>query len=69
MQSTYFQEYDREEDFLIATSSPEKLFIIRIKLDKMKAKLLFKHVEKIDTIVKKVKNSFIWGEIFIQKEF
>ncbi|EAR84461.2 corvet complex core vacuolar protein (macronuclear) [Tetrahymena thermophila SB210] len=69
MQQKYFQyDYDREDDFIVGLSSPEKLFIIRIRLQKMKAKPMFKYVEKMDTIIKKVKNSFLWSEIKVGKE-
>ncbi|KAL4479620.1 hypothetical protein ABPG72_004216 [Tetrahymena utriculariae] len=69
MKQKYFQyDHDRDDDFIVGIQSPEKLFIIRIKLQKMKAKLMFKYVEKMDTIIKKVKNSFVWSEIKVGKE-
>lgn len=53
---------ERKDQFVVAITSPEKLFIIRVKLKKMKAKGLFRHVEKQDSPVKSAKCSFVWGE-------
>lgn len=56
------QSEEKKDQFVVAITSPEKLFIIRVKLNKMKAKALYRYVEKQDSPVKSVKCSFVWGE-------
>ena len=40
------QSEEKKDQFVVAITSPEKLFIIKVKLNKMKAKALFRYVEK-----------------------